>query len=97
MAREKFGDDMVLMIDGNGSYTAKEAIRIGKILEELKYYFYEEPIPWDWYEEAKTSCRCFKNTDGRWRRRVWNTRFSLVVYCQHASDIVQPDPFYLEV
>lgn len=53
MAREMFGDEMVLMIDGNGSYSVKEAIRIGKILEEYKYEFYEEPIPWDWYEEQK--------------------------------------------
>ncbi len=53
MAREKFGDNTKLMIDGNGSYSVKEAIRIGKILEEYKYYFYEEPVPWDWYEEQK--------------------------------------------
>lgn len=53
MAREVFGDDMVLMIDGNGSYSVKEAIRMGKILEEYNYYFYEEPLPWDWYEEQK--------------------------------------------
>ena len=53
LAREMFGDDMVLMIDGNGSYSVKEAIRIGKILEEYNYYFYEEPLPWDWYEEQK--------------------------------------------
>lgn len=53
MAREEFGDDMVLMIDGNGSYSVKEAIRIGKILEEYNYEFYEEPVPWDWYEEQK--------------------------------------------
>lgn len=53
MAREKFGDDYTLMIDGNGSYSVKEAIRIGKILEEYNYYYYEEPIPWDWYEEQK--------------------------------------------
>lgn len=53
MAREMFGDDMTLMIDGNGSYSVDEAIRIGRILEENNYYFYEEPIPWDWYEEQK--------------------------------------------
>jgi L-alanine-DL-glutamate epimerase-like enolase superfamily enzyme len=53
MAREIFGKDMVLMIDGNGSYSVKEAIRIGKILEEYNYSFYEEPLPWDWYEEQK--------------------------------------------
>ncbi len=53
MARQKFGNDTKLMIDGNGSYSVKEAIRIGKILEEYNYYFYEEPVPWDWYEEQK--------------------------------------------
>lgn len=53
MARELFGDEMVIAIDGNGSYSVKEAIRIGKILEEYKYEFYEEPVPWDWYEEQK--------------------------------------------
>ena len=53
MARELFGDEMVLMIDGNGSYSVKEAIRIGRILEEYDYAFYEEPVPWDWYEEQK--------------------------------------------
>ncbi len=54
MAREVLGDEMVLMIDGNGSYSVNEAIRIGKILEEYNYYWYEEPVPWDWYEEQKT-------------------------------------------
>ena len=53
MAREKFGDDMVLMIDGNGSYSVDEAIRIGRILEDYNYDFFEEPLPWTWYEEQK--------------------------------------------
>lgn len=53
MAREVFGDEMVLMNDGNGTYSVKEAIRIGKILEEYNYDFWEEPVPWDWYEEQK--------------------------------------------
>ena len=53
MAREKFGEDMVLMNDGNGSYDVQEAIRLGKILEEYDYDFWEEPVPWDWYEEQK--------------------------------------------
>ncbi len=53
MARERFGDEMVLMIDGNGTYSLVGAIRLGRILEELNFYFYEEPLPWDWYEEQK--------------------------------------------
>lgn len=53
LAREKFGPDMALMIDGNGSYGVAESIRLGKILEEYNYEFWEEPVPWDWYEEQK--------------------------------------------
>jgi len=53
LAREKFGPDFTLMIDGNGSYGVKEAIRIGRLLEEYRYTWYEEPVPWDWYEEQK--------------------------------------------
>lgn len=53
MAREVLGEDMVLMNDGNGSYSVEEAIRLGKIMEDYKYDFWEEPVPWDWYEEQK--------------------------------------------
>ncbi len=51
MAREVFGDEMVLAIDGNGSYSVKEAVRIGKLLEEYNYAFWEEPIPWNRYDQ----------------------------------------------
>ena len=53
LVRKTFGDKMVIYADSNGSYTADEAIRIGKIMEEYKIDFYEEPVPFDWYEETK--------------------------------------------
>jgi L-alanine-DL-glutamate epimerase-like enolase superfamily enzyme len=53
LVRKTFGDDMVICADANGSYDVPEAIRIGKIMEEYKYAFYEEPVPFDWYEETK--------------------------------------------
>lgn len=53
LARKTFGDDMVISADANGSYTAAEAIPIGKLMQEYKYAFYEEPVPFDWYEETK--------------------------------------------
>src|ERR1043165_8040551 len=49
LVRKTFGDDMVISADSNGSYDVKEAIRIGKIMQEYKYDFYEEPVPFDWY------------------------------------------------
>ncbi len=53
MVRKAFGDKMVCMADSNGSYSVEEGIKFGKLLEEYKYAFYEEPCPFDWYEETK--------------------------------------------
>lgn len=53
LVRKTFGDDMVISADANGSYTVAEALPIGKLMQEYKYAFYEEPVPFDWYEETK--------------------------------------------
>ena len=53
LVRKTFGDDMIISADSNGSYTAAQAIPIGKLMQEHKYAFYEEPVPFDWYEENK--------------------------------------------
>jgi D-galactarolactone cycloisomerase len=43
--REAVGPDIKLMVDGNGAYSLATAIRVGRELERLDYYFYEEPLP----------------------------------------------------
>jgi L-alanine-DL-glutamate epimerase-like enolase superfamily enzyme len=53
LVRKTFGDDMIISADSNGSYTVAEAIPIGKLMQEYKYAFYEEPVPFDWYEETR--------------------------------------------
>jgi len=93
MAREKFGDDMVLMIDGNGSYSVKEAIRIGKILEEYNYYFYEEPVPWDWYEEQKIVEQALSIPMGGGEEEFGMHAFRYLVG-NEVFQILQPDLFY---
>jgi len=93
MARKMFGDDMVLMIDGNGSYSVKEAIRIGKILEEYKYYFYEEPVPWDWYEEQKLVADGLKIKMAGGEEEFGMHAYRWLI-ANDAFDILQPDVFY---
>lgn len=44
-AREAGGDDMTLMYDPFHCYNRVEALQMGKELEELNYYWFEEPIP----------------------------------------------------
>ncbi|KPK41661.1 MAG: mandelate racemase [Phycisphaerae bacterium SG8_4] len=53
LIRETFGDEMALYADANGFYSVDEAIRVGRLLEEYNYRFFEEPVMFDWYEETK--------------------------------------------
>jgi len=53
LVRKTFGDDMALYADANGFYSVSEAIRVGRLLEEYRYGFFEEPVMFDWYEETK--------------------------------------------
>ena len=44
--REAVGDDMVLSFDPWGTYrTYEEAYRVGRVLEELDFYWFEHPMP----------------------------------------------------
>jgi L-alanine-DL-glutamate epimerase-like enolase superfamily enzyme len=93
MAREIFGRDMVLMIDGNGSYSVTEAIRLGKILEEYNYYFWEEPVPWDWYEEQKLVKQGLKIKMAGGEEEFGLHAFRWLIG-NDVFDILQPDLFY---
>jgi len=93
MAREKFGPDFTLMIDGNGSYSVTEAIRIGRILEEYKYEFYEEPVPWDWYEELKEVERALSIPMAGGEEEFGLHAFRYLIG-NEVFQILQPDLFY---
>ncbi|MBV6639771.1 MAG: mandelate racemase/muconate lactonizing enzyme family protein [Cyclobacteriaceae bacterium] len=93
LVRKTFGDDMVIYTDSNGSYDAKEAIRIGKLIEEQKFDFYEEPVPFDWYEETREVKDGLKVpiAGGEQEPSMHNFRWLIG---NDALDIVQPDIFY---
>lgn len=42
--RSDLGDDMVLMTDPVAGYTQQQALKIGRELERLNYYWFEEPL-----------------------------------------------------
>jgi L-alanine-DL-glutamate epimerase-like enolase superfamily enzyme len=93
LVRKTFGDKMVIYADSNGSYTAPEAIRIGKIMEEYKYDFYEEPVPFDWYEETKqvADTLTIPVAGGEQEPSLHQFRWLIAT---DALQIVQPDMFY---
>jgi L-alanine-DL-glutamate epimerase-like enolase superfamily enzyme len=43
--RQAVGDDFILMSDPAGHYNPQEALRMGRELEALGFYWYEEPLP----------------------------------------------------
>jgi L-alanine-DL-glutamate epimerase-like enolase superfamily enzyme len=46
-AREVVGDDVELYVDANGGYSAGQAIRIGRRLDDLGVTWFEEPVSSD--------------------------------------------------
>ena len=45
--RKAVGDGYRLMLDSTWSYTYPEALRVGRVLEELDFYWYEDPLDAD--------------------------------------------------
>jgi L-alanine-DL-glutamate epimerase-like enolase superfamily enzyme len=93
LVRETFGDEMIIYADSNGSYTVDEAIRIGRIMEACRYDFYEEPVPFDWYEETRqvNGALNIPVAGGEQEPSMHNFRWLIA---NDGLDIVQPDMFY---
>jgi L-alanine-DL-glutamate epimerase-like enolase superfamily enzyme len=91
--RKTFGDKMDMSADANGSYTTGEAIRVGKILEAFKFIRYEEPAPYDYYEETKKVADALKIpiSGGEQDQSFHQLRWMLV---NDGLDIIEPDVFY---
>jgi L-alanine-DL-glutamate epimerase-like enolase superfamily enzyme len=93
LVRKTFGDKMVIYADSNGSYTPDEAIRIGKIMEEYKLDFYEEPVPFDWYEETKEVADALSISIAGGEQEPSLHMFRWLI-ANDALQVVQPDMFY---
>ncbi|WP_274650129.1 mandelate racemase/muconate lactonizing enzyme family protein [Paenibacillus humicola] len=93
LTRRAFGDGMAIHADGNGSYDPPEAVRYGKMLEEIGAFFYEEPCPFDHLEETKevadalTIPLAFGEQETSMRRFKW-------IVANGAAQVLQPDLQY---
>jgi L-alanine-DL-glutamate epimerase-like enolase superfamily enzyme len=93
LVRKTFGDDMVLYADANGFYQVDEAIRVGRLLEEYGYEFFEEPVMFDWYEETKLVADALKMPVGGGEQEYSLHGFRWLI-ANDALEIVQPDTNY---
>ncbi len=93
LVRETFGPEKTLYADSNGSYDVQEAIRVGRLLQEYHYDFYEEPCPFDWLEETHQVAKALTVpiAGGEQETSMHNFRWMVA---NDAVQIVQPDMFY---
>jgi len=93
LVRKTFGDKMVLYGDSNGYYSVDEAIRVGRLLEEYKFEFFEEPVPFDWYEETKQVADALKIPVAGGEQEYSLHGFRWLI-ANDGLQIVQPDFYY---
>ena len=93
MVRKEFGDQMVCYADSNGSYDVAEGIKFGRLLEEYKFAFYEEPVPFDWYEETKAVTDAVEIPVAGGEQEASMHAFRWLI-ANDALEIVQPDLYY---
>lgn len=93
LIRKTFGDDMALYADANGFYSVEEAIRVGRLLEEYNYGFFEEPVMFDWYEETKqvADALTMPVAGGEQEYSLHGFRWLIA---NDGLQIVQPDNYY---
>jgi len=92
-ARKKLGDDVTIYADANGSYDVPMAIRVGRMLEEHDVAFFEEPCPFDYYEETRAVADALEipiaggEEESSMRQMMW-----LMDHDVH--QVIQPDLLY---
>jgi len=94
LLRARLGTQVRLYADANGSYSPREAIRIGRILEAAAIDFFEEPCPFDHFDETREVADALDihiaggEQDGSLYRLQWMLKHG-------ALQVVQPDLFYI--
>jgi L-alanine-DL-glutamate epimerase-like enolase superfamily enzyme len=93
LLRKEYGDRMSLYADSNGYYNVPEAIRVGKLLEEYKYVYFEEPVMYDHFEDIKevADALTIPVANGEQDQSFVHFRWSIA---NNGLDIVQPDNYY---
>jgi L-alanine-DL-glutamate epimerase-like enolase superfamily enzyme len=93
LSRKALGDKMVIHTDANSSYDVTEAIRIGRMLEDIKAIHYEEPCPFDDFDATRkvTDALTIPIALGEQESSHWRYQWMIRT---RVADIVQPDLYY---
>lgn len=93
LARRVLGEGITLYADANGSYDVAEAVRVGRLLEAQRVAFFEEPVPFDHFEDTRAVAAALSIpiAGGEQDASTYNLRWALA---HDALQVVQPDLFY---
>lgn len=93
LVRKTFGREMTLYADANGSYDVGMALRIGRLLEEHGYAFFEEPVPFDYYDETKAIADALQIPIALGEEEMSLRNFRRIIETGTAQ-VIQPDLLY---
>lgn len=93
LTRKTFGDNFAIYADANGSYDVPTAIKIGRMMEEYKLAFFEEPVPFDYYDETKQIADALKIPIALGEQESSMRSFRRIIETGTAQ-VIQPDLLY---
>ncbi|MHC4387653.1 MAG: enolase C-terminal domain-like protein [Planctomycetota bacterium] len=93
LVRKVLGPDITIQADANSSYDPPKAIQIGRMLEEIDAYMFEEPCPFDHLEDTKRVADALTINVAGGEQESSQRRFRWMI-ANNAVQIVQPDLHY---
>ncbi|UCH15577.1 MAG: mandelate racemase/muconate lactonizing enzyme family protein [Bacteroidales bacterium] len=93
LSRKILGNKITIQADANGSYSIQKAIEIGKRLEDINAYLFEEPCRFDNIEETKHVADALDIPISGGEQESSEYRFRKMI-AENVLQIVQPDLHY---
>ncbi|AHM60259.1 mandelate racemase [Flammeovirgaceae bacterium 311] len=93
LIRKTLGDNITLYADANGSYTVKEGIEIGKMLQDQNVAIFEEPCFFEQYENNKAVADALSMKVAGGEQDTSFPRFEWIIK-NKGLDVLQPDLYY---
>jgi L-alanine-DL-glutamate epimerase-like enolase superfamily enzyme len=93
LVRKTFGDAIDIHADSNSTYDPETAIRVGRMLEEIKAVYFEEPCEFDAFEETRQVADALTIPVAGGEQEYSQRRFRWMI-ANRGVDIVQPDIQY---
>jgi L-alanine-DL-glutamate epimerase-like enolase superfamily enzyme len=93
LTRKTFGKNFSIYADANGSYDVPMSIRMGRLMEEQKFGFFEEPVPFDYYEETRQIADALNIPIALGEEEMSLRQFRYIIESKTAQ-VIQPDLLY---